>query len=121
MNNSKLWFMLLYLHISLLAHCIFMFLDLTVSVSFDYEYKCTCAESLSHVRLFCDPTDYSLIGSSIHGFSQQEYWSGLSLPPSRYLPDPGIKPTTPVSPALAGEFFTSEPFGKGHKYKYSII
>jgi len=55
------------------------------------------------------------------GFSQQDYWSGLPLPPSRYLPDPGIKPTTPVSPALAGEFFTSEPFGKGHKYKYSII
>ena len=55
------------------------------------------------------------------GFSRQEYWSRLSCPSPGDLPDPGIKPTTPVSPALAGEFFTSEPFGKGHKYKYSII
>ena len=27
----------------------------------------------------CDPTDYSLPGS-IHGFSRQEYWSGLPFP-----------------------------------------
>ena len=26
--------------------------------------------------------------------------------------DPGIEPTSPVSPALAGRFFTSEPPGK---------
>jgi len=28
------------------------------------------------------------------------------------LPDRGIKPASPVSPALAGEFFTIEPPGK---------
>ena len=28
------------------------------------------------------------------------------------LPDPGIKPTSPVSPALAGRFCTTEPPGK---------
>ena len=38
------------------------------------------------------------------GFSRQEYWSGLSLPPSGELPGPGIKPTSPM---LAGGFFTS--------------
>ena len=27
-----------------------------------------------------DPTDCSLPGSSIHGISRQEYWSGLPLP-----------------------------------------
>ena len=37
-------------------------------------------------------------------FLRQEYWSGLPFPPPRDLPDPGIKP---VSPALAGEFFTT--------------
>ena len=36
------------------------------------------------------------------GFSRQEYWDGLPFPPPRYLPYPGIKPMTPVSPALAG-------------------
>ena len=38
------------------------------------------------------------------GFLRQEYWSGLPFPPPGDLPDPGIKP---VSPALAGEFFTT--------------
>ena len=36
------------------------------------------------------------------GFSRQEYWSGLQVPPPRDLPDPGIEPKSPVSPALAG-------------------
>ena len=33
-------------------------------------------------------------------FSRQEYWSGLSFPISGDLPDPGIEPTFPASPAL---------------------
>ena len=32
-------------------------------------------------------------------FFRQEYWSGLPFPPPGDLPDPGIKPVTPVSPA----------------------
>ena len=28
----------------------------------------------------CDPMDYSLPGSSVHGISRQEYWSGLPFP-----------------------------------------
>ena len=46
------------------------------------------------------------------GFSRQEYWSGLPFPPPRDLPDPGIKPTSPTSPALAGKFFTTASPGK---------
>ena len=30
------------------------------------------------------------------GFSKQEYWSGLPFPPPGYLPNPGIKPTSPA-------------------------
>ena len=33
-------------------------------------------------------------------FSRQECWSGLPCPPPVDLPDPGIKPTSVVSPAL---------------------
>ena len=40
------------------------------------------------------------------GFSREEYWSGLLSPSPEDLPDPGIKP---MSPALAGGFFTTEP------------
>ena len=31
-------------------------------------------------------------------FSTQEYWSGFPFPSPRDLPDPGIKPTSPVPP-----------------------
>ena len=41
------------------------------------------------------------------GFSRQEYWSALPCPPPGDLPDPGIELKSPVSPALAGGFFTT--------------
>ena len=42
-------------------------------------------------------------------FSWQEYWSEFPFPSPGILPDPGIEP---VSPALGGRFFNSEPPGK---------
>ena len=45
-------------------------------------------------------------------FPSQEYWRGLPFPLPGDLPDPGIKPESPMSPALAGRFFTNEPPGK---------
>ena len=45
-------------------------------------------------------------------FSRQEYSSGLPFPTPGDLPDPGIKQVSPVSPALAGGFFTTVPPGK---------
>ena len=35
------------------------------------------------------------------GFSRQEYWSGLPVPPPGDLPHPGIEPRSLVSPTLA--------------------
>ena len=46
-------------------------------------------------------------------FSRQEYWSGLSFPLPGDLPNPGVKPTSSVSPALAGGFFTTVPLTLG--------
>ena len=37
--------------------------------------------------------------------SRQEYWSGLPCPSPGDILDPGIKPATLTSPALAGIFF----------------
>ena len=51
----------------------------------------------------CDPVDCSLSGSSTHGFSRQEYWSGLPSPPPGDLPEPGIEPSSPASPALQAD------------------
>ena len=44
------------------------------------------------------------------GFPRQEYWSGLPFPLPGDLPDPGVKPTSLASLALA--FFTAEPPGE---------
>ena len=45
-------------------------------------------------------------------FSRQEYWNGLPFLLQGNLPDPGIKPVSSASPALAGGFFTTAPPGK---------
>ena len=46
--------------------------------------QCMKVKSESEVNQLCptltDPMDCSLPGSSVHGFSRQEYWSGLPLP-----------------------------------------
>ena len=47
------------------------------------------AKSLQSCPTLCDPKDYSSPGFSVHGFSRQEYWSGLPFPSPRDLPDPG--------------------------------
>ena len=44
--------------------------------------------------------------------SRQEDWSGLPFPSSGDLPDPGIKPTSPVTPALQVDSLVTEPSGK---------
>ena len=41
------------------------------------------------------------------GFSRQEYWGGLPFPSPGDLANPGIEPTSLMSPALAGGFFTT--------------
>ena len=50
-----------------------------------------------------DPMNCSPPGSSVHGFSRQEYWSELPFPPPADLPNPGIEPT---SSRVADRFFT---------------
>ena len=47
------------------------------------------------------------------GFPRQEYWSGLPFSSAGDLPNPGIEP---VSPALVGRFFITEPPGEAHSY-----
>ena len=54
------------------------------------------------------------------GFSRQEYWSKLPFPSPGDLPNLGIQPVSPVSPALAGGFFATEPPGKSHKKEWDI-
>ena len=55
------------------------------------------------------------------GFSRQEYWSGFPFPPPGDLPDPGIEPASPVSPALADGFLTPVPAGKPHPMSLLLL
>ena len=70
--------------------------------------SCTRAYVLSH---FSRVLLFSTLWTVAHqtplsvGFSRQEYWHGLPCPPPGDLPNPGIKPASPRSPALAGGFF----------------
>ena len=50
------------------------------------------------------------------GFPRQEYWRGLPCPPPGDLPDPGIKPSSLTSPALAGRFFTTSTSWEAQEY-----
>ena len=52
--------------------------------------------SPSRVRLFVAPWTVAHQAPPSMGFSRQEYWGGLPFPSPGELPDPGIKPESPV-------------------------
>ena len=70
------------------------------------------AQLLNRVRLFAAPWTAAVQAPLFMGFLRQEYWSQLPVFPPGELPDPGINPTPPAPPSLAGGFFTMEPHGK---------
>ena len=57
-----------------------------------------CSVAQSCLTL-CDPMAVACQVPLSMGFYRQEYWSGFPVPPSEDLPDRGIKPESPVSPA----------------------
>ena len=60
-----------------------------------------------------DPVDFTACQAPLATeFSRQEHWSGYHFPLQGDLPNPGIEPTSLVSPTLAGGFFTTAPPGK---------
>ena len=79
------------------------------------------AQLLSHVRLFVTPWTVAPQAPLSMGFPRQEYWSGWPFPPPGELPNPGVEPTSPVSPVLAGRFFTTEPPGKPYVLLSSLL
>ena len=67
------------------------------------------APLLSQVQLFSTLGTVARQAPLSVGFPKQEYWSGMPFLSPMDILDPGIEPR---SPALAGEFFTTEPSGK---------
>ena len=59
------------------------------------------AQSLSCFRLFAGPWTVAHQAPLSMGFSRQEYWSGLPLPPPGDLPNPELELLSLASPAFS--------------------
>ena len=95
------WVLCLYLHCGI-------YILLIVFICICHVCVCVCVHSVARSCL-------TLCNSVAHQsplsmrFSRQEYWHGLPFLTPGELPNPGIKPTSLTSPALAGIFFTTAP------------
>ena len=85
-----------YTHMHILT-CVYPSDTFVCVLSHSVMASCLRPQGLQPARLLCP-----------WNFPGQEYWSGLPFPTLGDLPDPGIEPASPVSPALAGRFFTTE-------------
>ena len=68
--------------------------------------KCMCAKPLQSRPTLYDSRTVAHQAPLSMGFSKQEFWGGLPCSPRGDLPNPGAKPWSPASPAVAGGFFT---------------
>ena len=79
----------------------------------EHLWECVCMLTQSYPSLLRSHGLYVAQQAPLFiGFSRQEYWSGLPIPSSGDLPNPGMKPESSVAPTLAGGFFTTEAPGK---------
>ena len=69
-----------------------------------YSVHIVCAKSLQSCLTLCYPVDCSLPGPSDHGILQARILEWVVMPSSGDLPVPGTKPSSPLSPTLAGGF-----------------
>ena len=60
----------------------------------------------------CNPVDYSLTDSTVHGIFQAKILEQVAFPTPEDLPKPETVSASLVYPALAGKFFTTVPPGK---------
>ena len=84
-----------------------------------YRHVCMCAKSLI---VSDSATLWTIVcqASLSVGFSRQEYWSELPCAPPEDLFNPGIKPKSLKSPALADWFFTKSATWEAHIYAYIL-
>ena len=80
---------------------------------------CTCAScsgswNLNHWTTSVSTCSVSCVqqGLSVHGISQARILEWIVIFPPGDLPDQGVKPRSPASPALTGKFSTTEPPGE---------
>ena len=79
-----------------------------------YAARCVCVLIAQLCPTLCNPMDYSLPGSSVHGTLQARNWSGLPFPSPGDVFDLG---TVPGSPVLQADSLLSEPPGSANVSK----
>ena len=82
---------------------------------------CVCGLSHSVVSDSATPRTAACQAPLSLGFPRQEYWSKLPFPSPGDLSNLGIKSASPVAPAFAHGFITTEPPGKPHNVELKRI
>ena len=77
-----------------------------------HSIDCAVLNCFSPVRLFVTLWTVACQVPLSMGFPRQKHWRGFPFPSPGDLPNPGMKPASLASPALAGGFFTTTPPGK---------
>ena len=72
-----------------------------------YVYECVRGKSLQSCPTLCNPMDYSLAGSSVHGILQAGILEWVAMPSSRGSSPPRDGAHSLTSHALTGSFFTT--------------
>ena len=75
-------------------------------------HACLCSKSLQSCLTLCNPMDYSLPGSSIHGILQARILGWVPMPFFKGSSPPSDQTHISCSSCIAGGFFTTEPLGK---------
>ena len=82
-------------------------------------HTCVCAYPQSCPTL-CNPLGCSPPGYLVHGIFQARILEWVAIPSPGDLPDPGVKPVSPVTPALQVYCLPAEPQGKPHTHTHSL-
>ena len=59
-----------------------------ITIYLDNTTFCLCAQLLSHVQIFCNPMDCTLLGSSVHGIFQARILEWVTMSSSREASQP---------------------------------
>ena len=87
---------------------------------FKYHLRVCVVSRFSRIWLFVTLWIVAFKTSLSMEFSRQEYWNRLPCPPPGALPDPGIKPVSLMSPALAGGSYTTSTTWEAPKYHLHV-
>ena len=100
-------------------YCFLTKWDVQVKQNWIFSSVC-CAKWLQLYLTLCDPMDCSPPGSSVHGDSPgQKTEVGCHFLFQGIFPTQELNPPAPVSPTLAGSFFTTEPLPL--KLRYLVL